>query len=102
MLNDTFWFHLLAALIVLYGTILSLIVFRKERTKYNLAVVIGATIVFVGIVLSYFYNDAIFTFLRNAHLGIWARSLIFVLVVVVLYAFFIFPNTRSKKNKNQS
>ena len=102
MFNDNFWFHMLAALIVLFGVILLFIVFRKERTRYNLASLIGATIIFVGIVLSYVFDDPIISLLRKAHLGASARSLIFVLVVIALYAFFIFPNTRSKKSKNRS
>lgn len=101
MFNGNFWIHLFSASFVGLGMILWFGIFRKERTSYNLAALLGSIVLFVLIIISYFYNDYIFDLLRPLGLGV--RILTSVLLVILLYAFFILPNTRRvRNNKNRT
>ena len=105
-MNDDFWFHLLAGTIALIYTILCGAAFLRHRTKYNLAILLAAMAIFVGIVLSYLHTRELGTFLKSLGFSIALERALIVLILVTglvsLSALLYYPRIRQFLTKVKS
>jgi hypothetical protein len=81
-LKEYFWFYLLETILFLYFIIVAMKRYLKWRAKYDLVMLITIVIIFIGIILSYFYQGKLIP-------GI-AKEIQFSVIILLIISFWIF------------